>query len=516
MHGQVSKSFQETVDKILNILSPEQRAQLHEEALGPLGRADHLDRLPVNLPGDPKPVYVYSLGPYSDFTQPSVRKDLGLSAAQEEQVRGILRGSTNLNEALASEVEKLPPQESENLSHTFTLYGGVLLQTTLSEDEKEQMSIYYRKKERAGFDKNPAMKPSIALRRQFEAVLTPAQLARYRDLAVRNFTQELRTDRLMLRMIGASDAQEAEVTRISRDSTARNLLYTREIGRRLLEILTPVQREALRADVEKEFVAEENAGGDAEPPADRGSSTSVSIGSGTLTLTGSRSNQSADSGSFTFSAKSDSGALTLAGSQANPPIPDLGDSASTQNHTGSTIPEEQNATVRLPVYADLGQAAMRKQFGIEFSSEQWKKLRAISADWQKKYNELAKDRPKTTDQKEIENFWTPVYAKLKEFEPDFRKQIEAVLTPEQLRTYQELKTGRYVRSPEVLKSMGVALSGEQQNKLQQVDGEDSEKWNQEIERDAQVVVAALSPQQREQLRIAVEQQTLATEDPSGG
>ena len=35
------------------------------------------------------------------------------------------------------------------------------------------------------------MKPSLELRRQFEAVLTPPQLDLYRDLAVKNFAGTL-------------------------------------------------------------------------------------------------------------------------------------------------------------------------------------------------------------------------------------------------------------------------------------------------------------------------------------
>jgi len=44
----------------------------------------------------------------------------------------------------------------------------------------------YREKEWAEFGEQPPVKVSVALRKQFEAALTPEQIAAYRNMAFRN------------------------------------------------------------------------------------------------------------------------------------------------------------------------------------------------------------------------------------------------------------------------------------------------------------------------------------------
>ncbi len=222
---------------------------------------------------------------------------------------------------------------------------------------------------------------------------------------------------------------------------------------------------------------------------------------GTIGLTGSPANQTGDGGP-SIPIKTGSGTLTLTGSQASQRALNLGDHS-----------EGFDPTFQLPVHPDLCNANSRKRFGIEFSAEQWKKLRAISADWQKQSKELStKDRPKTTDQKQLEKFWTLVEPKLIDLIQSYGKQVDAVLTPEQLQKYQRFKTGECVRQPQFLKSMGVELTREQQKKVEQADREDAEKWYQDLDRETQLVVAALSREQREQLRIAVGQESSASEE----
>ena len=261
-HDWVKNRNQEYVDKALTVLNPQQQARLREEALGVLGPDDHLQQLVVHLKGDTKPILIYSLDPYPDFTEASIRKQLGLGAAQEQQVRDILDGTTNLAERLAREVEKLPPQEQKRLLHgianTWNVNATYLYE---GQDKLEEKQIEERKKRRPGFAEQPMMKPSIALRKQFEAVLTPKQLALYRDLAVRNFANDMMNDRLMLRMIGASEQQKAELKQVFDDSLASSERFLREMGRRCLEVLTVAQQEALRAEIEAQ---NHESGGDRE------------------------------------------------------------------------------------------------------------------------------------------------------------------------------------------------------------------------------------------------------------
>ena len=71
-------------------------------------------------------------------------------------------------------------------------------------------------------------------------------------------------------MIGASKEQQAEVERLSRDLGSRGPALFRELGRRLLTILSPSQQHTMRAEFEKEiatFSGETmNVGDNSGPP----------------------------------------------------------------------------------------------------------------------------------------------------------------------------------------------------------------------------------------------------------
>jgi hypothetical protein len=265
MGGWYRKADEASIDTMLSVLNPQQRARLREEALGPLGPQDHLSS--IHIQREAALVRVYSLWPYPDFTEPRVRKEFGLSATQEQQVREILGGSERLADGLAREVEKLPHQERKKLL-TDALKGTVFASGIGGGASPEQVAKFWddlvreRRKQRAGFAEQPMMKPSIALRRRFEAVLTPKQIALYHDLAFRNFAAAAIMDAVLLRMIGASEGQAAELERASRDLGGKTLQFQREMGGKLLGVLTPAQQEALRADVEAEVRRIESLSGE--------------------------------------------------------------------------------------------------------------------------------------------------------------------------------------------------------------------------------------------------------------
>ena len=269
-------------DKTLSILTPEQKALLREEALGPLGPNDSLEPLTVHIKEEKEPYQVYSLAPYPDFTQASVRKELGLSAAQEQQVRDILGESLNLAERFARDLEKLSPEERKKLRESSTNAMNLVWSANLSDSPEEPTKMTEaRKKARVGFAEQPVMKPAIALRKQFEAVLTPQQLARYQDLAVRTFAAGA-LDGTLLPMIGASQQQQAEVMKFCRDLSAKGPPYFRDLGRRLMFILAPAQEEVLRAEFEKELIEGETLSSLPDEPAPATPLAPAKTGSGTL------------------------------------------------------------------------------------------------------------------------------------------------------------------------------------------------------------------------------------------
>lgn len=496
------RNHQATIDKTLSVLTPQQRSRLREEALGPLGPGDDLGQYFVHVKGEANPICVYSLEPYPDFTQPRVRKQLNLTAAQEQQVRDILGGSANLAERLAREVEKLSPEARKKLPRSGfdskgaaiptggnqCLYGG-------SPDGlakiKEKM-IEERKKLRAGFAEQPTMRPSIELRKQFEAILTPQQLALYQDLAVRNFAANAATDQVMLKMVGASEQQEAEVARFFRDSVAKELQFYREMGQKLLKVLTPAQQGAFRAEVEKQLVNAEPPSGGAKPAAEDGDSrNTVSFGSGTFVLSPPAAQPAPGINAYTgVAAKTGSGTATG--------TPNL------------SVPQ------RFPPYNGIFFPELQKE--LKLSAEQCKRLSEVSADFWTKFKELSKENSDMTDQRKRAKYW----ANINQLARDCRKQIEAVVTPQQLEAYKKEVFPRHafellsLAQPEGRKTIGIT-SG-QEEKLQQIFKKRSQRPTEEemerMEQAKDAVLTALSPPQREKLRSDVERNIRNDEESS--
>ena len=94
------------------------------------------------------------------------------------------------------------------------------------------------------------MKMSLALRKRFEAILTPEQLASYQDMAVRSPILSALNDSIILHHIGATREQEAELRRMNREQFDERMQFGCDWGKKMLEVLTPAQREQLRAKID--------------------------------------------------------------------------------------------------------------------------------------------------------------------------------------------------------------------------------------------------------------------------
>ena len=74
------------------ILSPQQRARLREESLGPEGLRAYAE-LTIKVEGEAQPLLVFTVYPYPDLSEETVRKQLGLNSSQQSQVRVLMGGS---------------------------------------------------------------------------------------------------------------------------------------------------------------------------------------------------------------------------------------------------------------------------------------------------------------------------------------------------------------------------------------------------------------------------------------
>ena len=331
----------------------------------------------------------------------------------------------------------------------------------------------------------------------------------YRDLAVRNFAADARNDKLMLKMIGASQQQIGDVQQISRSSTARAQIYYREMGLRLLKILTSAQEQKLRVEVEEEFARIDALTFGTKPAAEGGSPSLIKTGSGTLTVAG---------------TKFDSGIAVTIGSAtvitpATQPWPGTKfDSSYAITFGSGTVTSTPNLSLpqRLPPYNGIFFPELQKEMNL--SAEQRKRLSEVSADFWSKFKEISKENSDMTDQQKCAKY----AASIDQLARDCRKQIEAVVTPQQLDAYKKAVFPRLafellsLAQPESRKTIGVT-SG-QEEKLQQIFKELSQQPTPEemkrMEQAKDAVLAALSPQQREKLRSDVEQEIRNDEESS--
>lgn len=105
---------EELTEKVLAVLSPEQRAQLREETFGP-DWPDPATLLAIDLGGEKGTIYLPVLDRNPDFTGEDVRKELGLSPQQQSQIRGLLGGASDLAEKLVAQWQTLPPAEQNKI-----------------------------------------------------------------------------------------------------------------------------------------------------------------------------------------------------------------------------------------------------------------------------------------------------------------------------------------------------------------------------------------------------------------
>jgi Spy/CpxP family protein refolding chaperone len=251
--GKMKHKFREDDDRILAVLTPQQRAKLREVAIGPLG-IDYEAIMTVCVEGNDDPILIYDLAPYPDFSKEDVQKELKLTAMQQAQVQELLGDSSTVTEKLLRDLLKLSPDERNARQNTeVQRVGRISDWPGLSAEElakkrvelEEQEKKYRRTlwSERQG---QPLMQMTVALRKQFEAILTPEQLAAYQDMFVQKVIQMVANDFIIRRQIGVTKEQEVKLHQSTPMPSVGNVwLSQRDLGKRMWELLTPAQRDKL-------------------------------------------------------------------------------------------------------------------------------------------------------------------------------------------------------------------------------------------------------------------------------
>ena len=127
-------------------------------------------------------------------------------------MRDILGDRPSLSQKLVEQWQKLSVEERKKWRNgqrfTWTFTTTVSESTVSTAEQKKQRAAYEEKlkKERQAWqseiESHPLVKRSIELRKQFEGLLTPEQLEKYKDMAVQNGTASAVRDLLVGREIG--------------------------------------------------------------------------------------------------------------------------------------------------------------------------------------------------------------------------------------------------------------------------------------------------------------------------
>jgi Spy/CpxP family protein refolding chaperone len=241
------RRVREESDRMLAVLTPEQRVKLRtvvENSL-PTGQGG------VQVKGEPGPLWIYTMLPFSDFSDAQVQKQLSLTDAQRTQVRNLFGPYSNVWKRIDAEIEKLSPEERKPLRQPGDTEGNYSLGGTTPE-EVEKKLVAVEEQRRAAFERQPAArKLEITLRKQFEALLTPEQRAKYQDMAVRQDAWLELQNPLAWRAIEATGAQREELRKIATDAMQDQQEQGRKLGEKKLSVLTPAQREEFRSQVEE-------------------------------------------------------------------------------------------------------------------------------------------------------------------------------------------------------------------------------------------------------------------------
>ena len=243
-----TKDMLKTKDRAMAVLTSEQRLRLPKESLGPEGPRD-CGANTVVVKGDKDQIQVPSPYPYPDLSDPSVQKSLGFTAEQAEQVRAVLGDCEKANDLLAREAIRLTPAEYEKQSKYFAWCKDFSLLDEVAKAPDESKALDKIRSERQTWrtsrEKQPLVKRALEIRKQFEAVLMPEQMTKYREMAFAEIIDTALNDPLTLMKIGVSKEQRAAVQRIYDASQTQQFEFLRKTDEKMLKILDPQQREVV-------------------------------------------------------------------------------------------------------------------------------------------------------------------------------------------------------------------------------------------------------------------------------
>jgi len=220
MFGKIRQEFSDQVERerkrwdeqLLTLLTARQRERLVAEIQRQDFRQTTIGSRPFgssvrsSAPKvDPNSAFLYRLSFFGALYLPSVRKEAGLTANQQDQL-------AELNERMVSDQQELGRQLGENAT----------------EHERAVLTL------------------QTAAGRRIEGLLTPKQLTALRDITLRVEGPLYLHDPFIREKIGLSASQNAAVQQCVREWNERVLRQSRKIDEKMFRLLTLQQQEKLR------------------------------------------------------------------------------------------------------------------------------------------------------------------------------------------------------------------------------------------------------------------------------
>ncbi|MGD0516837.1 MAG: hypothetical protein ABSA26_04815, partial [Thermoguttaceae bacterium] len=474
-------------EKMLAVLSPQQREKLHQVAgfdLGPMIISDSAGHFGFMV--------------YIELIKEDVRQELGLSAEQFAKLQKIDGKYDQMAAKEFSEIKERMQKENEEMQNkteeqqkkgNMTLSAGSVGRGENKPDEERKIN-----------------KLGEQMRGEIDSLLTPEQLATLKKISLdENLSMSLTAPRI-LKQIEATQDQRKELSRLEGErhditSPIGFPPYIREIGEKALQVLTPQQREKFMNGI-YHGLAEFDLSEFADHATFMNYATFTITSTGNATDTSAAAKSSDEKQSLT---KSGGGSVILWNSSADAPAKE----SAPGGGSPYIAPSEY---ISLPAYSFIGVPKMRKQLGL--SPQQEKKLREISAAFiaeeQKFEPEVMNISPKDREAKVAE-----FKRKFEELRTNGRKQIEEVVTPQQLDACKKLvfplMAYGMLFDPQVIKI--IEITPEQKEKLKQLSKEMGRGWERESQDKTERGLALLSPEQLQKLRVEVERHYLEIHEP---
>ncbi|MGA2797849.1 MAG: hypothetical protein ABSE63_09740 [Thermoguttaceae bacterium] len=461
-------------EKILGALSPQQRDKLNEITGSEIGT-----EIFYRPGGDD------SFNVYDALAMGNIHQELNLSPQTSRKIKAICAKYSQM-------ASKELPEQKQGMS-----------KLTIVDDQRMKPERELQEIEKQ-------------MREEIDPLLTPQQWATLKKISLDERAYRLLVNSRILKKIDVSEEQQKEFLRIRVEIFETIFKSTYETGEKALAVLTPQQREKFEKAMNhgREFSATDAS----EMMSVRAEMTKSGNG-GIIINSNTPDNTMTNTITFIETSPADaakpgyekqplikSGAgMIIVGNVGNSTAePQAKQPAGGARVSAGTLAPPADF-IDLPAYNGIWEPKLKKQ--LDITSEQENKLREISRAYVSEHTNLgheAENLPVNESEKQAKR--EEINRKWEQLKTEVRKQMEEVLTPQQLDGYKKivlpLMTVELLQDPQVFKSVGVTPW--QKEELWQLNTEFIQRTEGDARERTDRSLALLSEKQLEKLRAEFE------------